>query len=166
MTAHIVVGAVVAKDDKFLLVQEAQPSCYGQWNLPAGHLEAQESLFEGAKREIKEESNCDVELTGICQIGNRKRVEDTFIGVIFVAEPTSFDIQPQAGEILDVKWFTYDEILALGNQIRNTDLLLGALDNYRKGLIAPLDLIKLYHAGAEFQDVTIQEDAVSENSAA
>ena len=35
----IIVGGVVKKDNKYLLVQEAQESCRGKWNVPAGHLE-------------------------------------------------------------------------------------------------------------------------------
>ena len=68
----IIVGGVLEKDGKYLLVQEAQEKCYGKWNLPAGHLDPNETIIEAAKREIKEESGLDVELTGVCQIGNRK----------------------------------------------------------------------------------------------
>ena len=41
--------------------------------------------------------------------------------------------------------------------IRNIDLLLGAIDNYRKGIIAPIEIVKVYQEGAEFQSVTIKD---------
>ena len=67
----IVVGGVIEKDGKFLLVQEAKKPFSGQWNLPAGRLEIDESVFDGAKREIEEETGYKVELTGIVQISNK-----------------------------------------------------------------------------------------------
>ena len=69
----VIVGGVIKRArEEFLLVQEAQEKCRGKWNIPAGHLDANETLFEAAKREIKEGSGLDVNLTGICQIGNDK----------------------------------------------------------------------------------------------
>lgn len=35
----VIVGGIVEKDGKYLLVQEAQKKCYGKWNFPAGHLD-------------------------------------------------------------------------------------------------------------------------------
>lgn len=61
----IIVGGVIKKDDKYLLVQEAKKRCRGKWNIPAGHLDTNESIFEGAKREVFEECGYNVELTGI-----------------------------------------------------------------------------------------------------
>lgn len=158
--AVIIVGGVIEKDGKYLLVQEAKSSCRGKWNLPAGHLDIGESLQEGAKREIKEETGCEVELTGICQIGNRKRIDLAFVAVIFTAELTAEMVQalnPQ--EIMSTKWFSYEEILAMRDQIRNTDLLINAIENYRNRIVAPLEIINLYQGGdLAYQKVTVKED--------
>uniref|UniRef100_A0A2C9KQC3 Nudix hydrolase domain-containing protein n=1 Tax=Biomphalaria glabrata TaxID=6526 RepID=A0A2C9KQC3_BIOGL len=48
-----------------LLVQEAKKSCYGQWYLPAGRLEPGETIADGARREVKEESGLDCQLTSL-----------------------------------------------------------------------------------------------------
>ena len=56
---NIVVGGIIEKDGKYLLIQEAKKMCYGKWNFPAGRLEFKESLKQGAIREIKEETGCD-----------------------------------------------------------------------------------------------------------
>lgn len=45
----IVVGGVIEKDGKFLLVQEALEKVRGKWNLPAGQLDANETLFDGLR---------------------------------------------------------------------------------------------------------------------
>lgn len=79
----VIVGTVIEKDGKYLLVQEAQEKCRGKWNLPAGHLDPGETMVDGAKREAKEETGCDVELTGVCQIGSKVLENGVFASVIY-----------------------------------------------------------------------------------
>ncbi|KAK6014572.1 hypothetical protein OSTOST_20042 [Ostertagia ostertagi] len=45
-----------------LLIQEAKKTCYGKWYMPAGRVEAGETLENAVKREVREESGyeCDV----------------------------------------------------------------------------------------------------------
>ena len=52
MNIKVVTGGILEKDGKFLLVQEKQKIHKGKWNVPAGGLDENESLMEGAKREI------------------------------------------------------------------------------------------------------------------
>ena len=73
----VIVGGIIVKDNKVLLVQEAKKKCYGKWNIPAGRLELNESILSGAIREIKEETGCDVELTGILNIASKKLENET-----------------------------------------------------------------------------------------
>lgn len=70
MNIKVVTGGILEKDGKFLLVQENQKIHKGKWNVPAGGLDENESLMEGAKREIYEETGCKVEITGILEIIN------------------------------------------------------------------------------------------------
>ena len=80
------VGGVIEKNGKFLLVQEAKENCKGKWNLPAGHLEINETVFDNAKREIFEETGCNVELTGLLQISHRVFEDKIFVGFMFSAK--------------------------------------------------------------------------------
>lgn len=137
----IIVGGVIEKDNKYLLVQESKPKCYGKWNIPAGHLDPGESIFDGAKREIKEETNCDVELTGVCNIGNHIVPNDTFVAIVFTTKLLTDTVKPQAGEILEAKWFTYEEIVAMSDQLRRADWIISVIDFARRGA-APLDLVR------------------------
>ena len=139
----VIVGGVVEKDGKYLLVQEAQEKCRGKWNLPAGHLDPNETIFDAAKREVKEECGLDVELTGICQIGNKKPENDIFVSVIFSTKVLGGGIKFNPDEILDAKWFTYEEILVMKDQLRDTRLILGSIDNTRNGLVAPINIVKV-----------------------
>lgn len=141
----VIVGGVIEKDGKYLLVQEAK-KCRGKWNLPAGHLDIGETILDAAKREIKEESGLDTELTGICQIGNRAMEDRIFVSLIFTTKQSGGEIIIDKDEIMDVKWFSYDEILKLrdNDEIRTPDLLVGAINNARSGLAAPLELVNMY----------------------
>lgn len=138
------VVTVIEKENKYLLVQEAQEKCFGKWGLPGGHLDTNETLFEGAKREVKEETGCDAELTGVCQIGNRVYEECTYIAIVFTAKLLNEEISFDKSEILDVKWFSYEEILAMRSEIRNEPMVIGAIENARNGIVAPLGIVKQY----------------------
>ena len=139
----IIVGGVLEKDGKYLLVQEAQEKCYGKWNLPAGHLDPNETIFEAVKREIKEESGLDVELTGVCQIGNKKLEDDLFVSVIFSTKVLGGDIKFDPDEILDVKWFSYEELLSTKAQLRSEKFIMGAIDNVRNKLVTPISIVEM-----------------------
>ena len=107
-------GAIVYKKEnnelKFLLVLQTN----GHYSFPKGHIEENESEVETAIREIKEETNIDVEIdTGFrYQISyllehNNKMKE----AVYFIATPKTFDLKSQEGEILNCGWNNYDETL-------------------------------------------------------
>ena len=60
---------ICLKNDKILFVKRAFDPGKGQWSLPGGFLELGETLEEGAKRELKEETNLDgnvIKLIGNC----------------------------------------------------------------------------------------------------
>lgn len=138
----VIVGGIIEKNGKYLLVQEAKKKCYEKWNFPAGHLDFNESLEQGAIREIKEETGCDVELNGICYVNNRILEDDIFIMIIFNAKLIKEEIKYDKEEILDVKWFDYDEIVNnMDNQLRG-NYVKKAVQNQKDNLIAPMDIIE------------------------
>lgn len=139
-----IVGGVVEKNGKYLLVQEAQEKCYTKWNLPAGHLDCNESLMQGAIREIKEETGCDVELTGIVNIANRVMKDDIMITIIFSAKLINENISFDKNEILDVKWFDYDEIInKMDNELRDLKFVKEPIINYKNNNVGSLDLVNI-----------------------
>lgn len=139
----IIVGGVIKKDNKYLLVQEAQEKCRGKWNIPAGHLDPNETVFEGAKREIFEESGLEVELTGIALIGNRVMEDDELLGLVFSTEITGGEIKINPREILDIKWFTYDEILNMKDELRTYNLIVNSITAVENNNTVSLDIIEM-----------------------
>lgn len=139
----VIVGGIIEKDGKYLLVQEAQKKCYKKWNFPARHLDFNESLTEGAIREIKEETGCDVELNGICYIANRIMEDDLFVMIAFNCKLINENITFDKEEILDVKWFEYNEIVSnMEEQLRGSYIKTAVMNNKQK-LIAPIEIVNI-----------------------
>lgn len=109
----VVVGCLLKQDGKYLLVQENQPSARGLWNLPAGHVDKNEELEVAAIRETKEETGLEVQL--IEQVGLYHEKAAKSVKHVFSAEIIGGELKSQEGEILDVKWLTFDEITQLND---------------------------------------------------
>ncbi|MBT5110459.1 MAG: NUDIX hydrolase [Rhodospirillaceae bacterium] len=62
------VGVVVWRDDKLMLIQRGKEPRRGQWSLPGGMQELGETTRETAVREIREETNLDVEVTHLLDV--------------------------------------------------------------------------------------------------
>lgn len=139
----IIVGGVIEKNGKFLLVQEAKEKCRGKWNIPAGHLEPNETIFDGTKREIREETGCNVELTGVLQIGNKILEDDVFINIVFSTKLLDENIQYNSNEILDAKWFTYEELINMKEELRSYNGIINSISALIENKIANIDLVKM-----------------------
>ncbi|MFC1687130.1 NUDIX hydrolase [Patescibacteria group bacterium] len=113
---RLVGGVVVCDNGKFLLVQEKQKDVYGKWNVPAGEVEKGDNPEETAIREAKEETGYDVELQYLIKVcykmGNRAAK------FIYKAKIIGGAVAIRKNEILDVQWFTLDEMRAMKDQLR------------------------------------------------
>ncbi len=58
---YLAVSAAIFRDGKVLIVRRARPPAHGLYTLPGGGVELGETLEEAVIREIKEETNLDVE---------------------------------------------------------------------------------------------------------
>ena len=57
-------GVCLIENDRILLVQRAVEPKKGMWQIPAGFLEVDEDVEACAVREIKEETNLDIQIEG------------------------------------------------------------------------------------------------------
>lgn len=130
LTVWVVAGVVIKKDDKYLLVQEKKKEVYGLWNLPAGKVEKGSIIEETAVREAKEESGYDVKL--IRELGTYHKEGERSVKHAYYAEIAGGKLNPPADEILDAKWFTYDEILKMKDKLRNDWWILDAIKESQK----------------------------------
>ena len=65
------VGAIILRRDSILLVERGRAPMAGYWSLPGGVLEAGETLEEGVRREVLEETGLEVKPVAVVQIFER-----------------------------------------------------------------------------------------------
>lgn len=95
------VGAVVTDDDGRVLVVQRRDN--GKWQLPGGVLELDESIYQGLRREVLEETGVVVEperLTGVY-----KNIRLGVVALVFRARVVSGEPLPTE-ESAQVDWWT------------------------------------------------------------
>jgi len=65
------VGGVVISDGRALLVKRGSPPLEGQWSIPGGMLEAGETLLQGVRRELLEETGIEVKVLDLIEVFER-----------------------------------------------------------------------------------------------
>ncbi len=139
----IVVGGILEKDGKYLLVKENKGRWKGTWNIPAGRLEDHESITEGACREVFEETGCTAETVGIVDILNRIYDDMNIISFLFDMKLKEENIQFDDKEIAEVNWFTYDEIVAMKDQLRAAGYFIDSIKKKEDNKILSLDIVTI-----------------------
>lgn len=138
----VIVGGIIRKDNKILMVQEAQEKCYGQWNFPAGHLDEGETIFEGAIREIFEETGCKVKLTKMLPIISAKG-SSNIVRITFLTELLEENISFDPSEILAVKWWEIEEIKNMPKtDLRGEKMILEMIRQIEENEGYPLEVIR------------------------
>jgi len=141
-----VVGAILERDGKFLLVKEIKPIAKDKWNHPAGWLEVGENPIEAVKREVKEETGFDFEPKNILGIFSLSKEVGLEIGhhgikIIFCGDITEKQEKYLTDEIAEIKWFLLEEIESMdSNTLRDVDIKTMVKD-YIAGKKYPLDLL-------------------------
>jgi 8-oxo-dGTP diphosphatase len=132
------ISAVVQRGGKLLLVREEKPENHGKWNLPGGHLEEGEALQEGVVRELREETLLHGEVTHLLGVYASTRAVRPSLQLVFGMDAESGE--PQAGDqILEVGWFTPQEILALPDEsLVGATKLRAILGDLEAGVRLPL----------------------------
>lgn len=142
-TPHVTVAAVIERDGQFLMVEEIADGAH-VYNQPAGHLDPGESLVEAVEREALEEAATRFVPQGI--IGVYRWVNpdsgETHVRVAFHGTADGVDSRrPLDDGILAPHWLPYEDIVALGPTLRSP-MVLGCIDDYRRGRSFDLDLLR------------------------
>jgi len=141
---HVTVATVVEQDGQYLLVEERdKTSGKAVFNQPAGHLEANETLATAAQRETREETGWEVSLCGILGIALYTAPGNgiTYYRTTFLGKPErQLENTALDPDILAVHWLDYEAIVAKSARMRSP-LVLAAIEQQRRGICYPLDMI-------------------------
>ncbi len=141
-----VVGAILEKDGRFLLVKELKSAAKGKWNQPAGWIEVGENPADAVKREVKEETGFDFEpknILGIYSLSKEYGIESGHhpIKIMFIGDISEKPGEYMKDEISETKWFTPEEIESMDlDTLRDADIKKMVRD-YISGKKYPLDLL-------------------------
>jgi 8-oxo-dGTP pyrophosphatase MutT (NUDIX family) len=139
---NVTVAAVTERDGAFLLVEE-QTEDGIRYNQPAGHLEAEETLFDAVVRETLEESAWRFTPTALVGVYQYRRKQSGITYLRFAFTGTVSDHQPDRvldTGILRAMWMPVAGIRASRAQHRSP-LLMRCIDDYLAGQRYPLDLL-------------------------
>ncbi|MFH2105195.1 MAG: NUDIX domain-containing protein [Parcubacteria group bacterium] len=150
-----VVGAIIEKDGKFLLVRENMPEypeAHNKWSQPAGWIEVGEEPIAACEREVKEETGLDfvaTKLLGIYSLHKDNIAEyvgqqgSHAIKLIFRGEFSGELMEPESDEeISQRRWFSPEEIYVMEfDKLRDLDIKQEVKD-YLAGKEYPLEVVR------------------------
>ncbi len=108
-------SAVIVSDGQILLIKRRDVEV---WALPGGAIDSGESTAQAAIREVKEETGIDIDLVrmvGIYSSPNWRSGGDH--AIVYAAIPKNDKPVAQAKEVLDVGYFSYNQVKHLSKLI-------------------------------------------------
>ncbi len=99
------------------------------WCMPGGDVDAHESLADAARREVREETGLEVELTRL--VGTYSRVGwRPYHNFLFAAQVVAGTLMPDPHEVIEARFFPFDalpEFLYFGHDDRIRDASNGVV---------------------------------------
>ena len=106
----LAVVVVVSREDKILMVKRDIEPMMGRWSFPSGYVDRGEVVEKAAVREVREETNVEVELDRLLGVYSSRGAP-----VVLVAFAASVEggIAEAGDETQAVGWFPADELPSL-----------------------------------------------------
>ena len=108
------VGGAVVDDGRLLLVRRASRRGRGNWQIPGGFVEQNETMELAVVREVEEEAGVTATVQGVLGIRNRYDEEggnSTY--VVMLLSPKPGEPTPDMAEVDRAEYFSLEEIQAL-----------------------------------------------------
>lgn len=109
----VVAVVLIEHQGRVLLGKRNHDPGKGLWSFPSGYVNRGEKLEEAAVREVKEETNLDVQLTsllGVYSEAGSPNILTVYRAALLNGIGT---LQPQADEVLELAFFSLDDLPAL-----------------------------------------------------
>ena len=126
-------GAVIFDHDKVLLIKQSK----GDWGFPKGHVEGDETEMETSIREVKEETNIDIEVFIDKKYTISYEISESILKevVYFVAKPLTNELLIQPNEILDAKWLDFNSAIKTITHDRVRNVLKSSIKDMNKKIL-------------------------------
>jgi 8-oxo-dGTP diphosphatase len=109
------VGGVVVSNGRVLLVRRGAPPLAGQWSIPGGMLESGETLLEGVRRELAEETGVEVRVLDLIEVFERidldgaGRTRYHYVVLDYLCEAIRGEAQA-GSDVTDAAWVAASEL--------------------------------------------------------
>jgi ADP-ribose pyrophosphatase len=103
----MVVGCLIEHEGKVMLCRRGIEPRKGYWNLPCGYLENEETVEQGAKREVYEETGASVHLGPLHTVYNLPHANQVYLIFYATMDGPEYHLTPESTEI---QFFGFDEI--------------------------------------------------------
>jgi ADP-ribose pyrophosphatase YjhB (NUDIX family) len=109
------IGAIIFDDGKLLIVERGKEPLKGYWSLPGGILEVGETLMDGIRREVLEETGLEVEPLTVFEIFERimpdanGKTEYHYVLIDYLCKPVGGRLQA-ASDVSRVAWVSQQKL--------------------------------------------------------
>ena len=111
---NIGVGGAVVRDDKLLFIRRASRHGHGNWQLPGGFIEPDETIEQAVVREVEEETGVVAEVEAVLGIRSRYDPQSgNGIYVILLLRPTVGEPRADGRETDHAEFLTLEQIREL-----------------------------------------------------
>lgn len=103
-------GAIIMKDNRLLLVKRKYPPGVGDWCIPAGFMEYDESPMECCIREIQEETGLNIQIDRV--FSNYRAGDDprsTVVLILYLASAVNGDLEP-GDDAVETRYFDIENL--------------------------------------------------------
>jgi len=111
---NIGVGGAVVRDGQLLLVRRASRHGRGNWQLPGGFIEPDETIEQAVVREVQEEAGVSAAVRGVLGLRNRYDPEQgNGVYIVLVLRLVSGEPKADGHEVDRAEFFTLEQIREL-----------------------------------------------------
>jgi len=109
------VGGVVIHDERTLLIRRGSEPLEGEWSIPGGMLELGETILEGVRRELLEETAIEVRVLDLIEVFERVTRDEAgklkyhFVILDYLCEAVRGEAQA-GSDVTDVAWARESEL--------------------------------------------------------
>ncbi|MFZ0885265.1 MAG: NUDIX hydrolase [Candidatus Acidiferrales bacterium] len=131
------VGGVVIAEGRALLIKRGGPPLEGEWSIPGGMLELGETLDQGVRRELAEETGIEVHVLDLIEVFERVFLDDDgrtryhFVILDYLCEAVSGEARA-ASDVTDVAWAREEELAAYSLTPTATRVIKRAFEMWRR----------------------------------